>query len=75
MLRSQMMLQHLLCRRLVITVLTLVLQRAAVLSINMHVDRALVFLGILAVRAHEETVICAAVLEPLRSIRRRHSAF
>ena len=48
---------------LIITVLTLVLERAAMLGLNVHVDSALILLSKLTVGALKLARICANILE------------
>ena len=53
---SYVIIKSLLCRRLIITVLALVFESTHVLCLDMHMNRALVLLGKIAVGALEATV-------------------
>jgi hypothetical protein len=55
--------KSLLCRRLIITVLALVFESTHVLCLDMHVNRALVLLGKIAVGTLEATVGGAQIFE------------
>jgi len=56
---SYVIIKSLLCRRLIITVFALVFESTHVLCLDMHMNRALVLLGKIAVWALEAT-ICGA---------------
>ena len=60
---SYVIIKSLLCRSLVITVLALVFESTHVLCLDMHVNRALVLLGKIAVGALEATVGGAQIFE------------
>ena len=60
---SYVIIKSLLCRRLIITVLALVFESTHVLCLDMHVNRALVLLGKIAVGALEATVGGAQIFE------------
>ena len=60
---SYVIIKSLLCRRLIITMLTLVFESTHVLCLDMHVNRTLVLLGKIAVGALEATVGGAQIFE------------
>ena len=60
---SYVIIKSLLCRRLIITMLTLVFESTHVLCLDMHMNRALVLLGKIAVGALEATVGGAQIFE------------
>ena len=76
---SYVIIKSLLCRRLIITVLALVFESTHVLCLDMHMNRALVLLGKIAVGALEATVGCAQIFErhweDLTPGRRKNSIF
>lgn len=60
---SYVIIKSLLCRRLIITVLALVFESTHVLCLDMHMNRALVLLGKIAVGTLEATVGGAQIFE------------
>ncbi len=60
---SYVIIKSLLCRRLIITVLALVFKSTHVLCLDMHMNRALVLLGKIAVGTLEATVGGAQIFE------------